>query len=181
MITAEILKPYRDKASDHEETKSLKSDFAKLKRERIPLYLTKDDLDKILKWKLRSQYWRQSQIRQDNINDIIKSVTALGLNICHKNKDYELELRLSILKVLRGVGVPVASAILALIYPEEYAVIDRLNWRVLYNKDKEEFTINQYKKYLSDIKSFAKELKWLPQEVDLAVWAYAEQNIGLLK
>lgn len=176
MITAGTLKSYRDKASDYEGTKQLESYFAMLRKKRIPLYLTGEDFDKILKWKLRGQYGRQFQRRQGNTEETIKRVTELGLNICHEDKDYELEIGLKILTALRGVGIPVASAILAIVYPEEYAVIDRLNWCVLYDKDRASFTANQYKKYLSKIKSFAEALKWYPQEVDLAIWAYAERN-----
>lgn len=176
MITAETLKLYCDKSSDDGEANRLKSGFAVLKKERVPFYLTGEDFDKILKWKLRGQYGRQFQRRQDNTDEIVKSVTKLGLNICHESKDYELELKLKILTVLHGVEIPVASAVMALVYPEEYAVIDKLNWCVLYDENRTSFTVNQYKKYLSDIKSFAERLKRYPQEVDLAIWAYAQKN-----
>lgn len=176
MINIETLKLYHPKTSDDEETNRLKSDFAALRKERSLFYLTGDDLDKVLKWKLRGQYGRQFQRRKDNTDEIVKSVTELGLNICHDDKNYELELRLKILTALHGVEIPVASAILALVYPEEYAVIDRLNWCVLYDEAKASFTINQYKKYLLDIKSLAEKLKWYPQEVDSAIWAYAEER-----
>lgn len=175
-----MLKSYRNKASDYEEANRLKSYFSDLRKERSLFYLTRDDFDKILKWKLRGQYGRQFEKRKDNTDETIKSVTELGLNICHNDKNYELELRLKILTALHGVEIPVASAILALVYPEEYAVIDRLNWCVLYDENRTSFTVNQYKQYLSDIKSLAEKLNWYPQEVDLAIWAYAEE-MGLLK
>lgn len=167
---------YGDKTPDDKETKRLKSYFAMLRRKRTPLYLMGEDFDKILKWKLRGQYGRQSQRRQDNTEEIIKKVTELGLSICHEDKNYELELKFKILTALHGVEIPVASAILAIVYPEKYAVIDRLNWCALYDEDRTSFTINQYKKYLSDVKSLAEKLKWRPQEVDLAIWLYVEKN-----
>ncbi|MDD5590055.1 MAG: hypothetical protein PHQ47_02685 [Candidatus Portnoybacteria bacterium] len=64
MINIETLKLYLNKASDDEETNRLKSGFTILRKERSPIYLTGDDFDKILKWKLRGQYGRQSEIRK---------------------------------------------------------------------------------------------------------------------
>ena len=54
---------------------------------------------------------------------MIRTVTGAALSIIHPDEDYETELRLNILCSIRGVGVPVASAILALVFPDKYAVM----------------------------------------------------------
>jgi 2C-methyl-D-erythritol 2,4-cyclodiphosphate synthase len=65
-----------------------------------------------------------------------------------------------------------ASAILALVFPEKYAVIDYRSWRRVFEKEKRDFSACDYKEYLRRIRKLAQELGWQPQEVDLAIWAY---------
>jgi len=176
MITTKGIRPNKTIASDYEETQRLKQRFHKLKQTRKPFYLTYDDFDKILHWKLRKQYGRQSTIREDNTEEIVKKISLLALNISHKNKDYEIELKIKILTSIRGVEIRVASAILTLCYPERYAVIDSWNWQEIYGVKKKTFTINDYKKYMKTIRRFADQLDWLPQEVDIAIWGKVEQQ-----
>jgi len=115
-------------------------------------------------------------LRSKNTEDIIRDITCLAFNISHEDEDYELELRLRLLTALRGVEIPVASAVLALCYPEQYAVIDFRVWRQIFGVEKRNFSINDYKRYLKEIKRLAAELGWLPQEVDLVIWEYDRQS-----
>lgn len=172
MITLQEIKENKQTADDFEETEKIKKHISELKKIRKPLYLDKNDLERILIWKLRSQYGRGAKIRQDNTDDVIRSVTQLALNITHENERYETTLRLNLLSCLRGINTPIASAILTLTYPEKYAVIDFRNWRQLFDEDKRSFSMREYIVYLGKIKEFAKELGWTPQEVDIAVWSH---------
>jgi len=170
MITAAQLKslgPVSDR-----ETEGLKKRFARLRAERGAFFLTKSEFDEVLRWKLRGQIGRQRSRRAGNTDELIRAVTGLALSLCHEDKDYELELRLGILCSLRGVEVPVASAILALVSPEEYAVIDFRGWRQIFGEERTSFSISDYKRYLAKIRELARELGWQPQEVDLAIWEY---------
>lgn len=178
MITPEELIPYRTSSDDYSLTEELKSQFARLRRERQPFYLTEAEFDQILHWKLRSQYGRQQARRQANTGNIIRAITGLALTISHPDPDYELELRIGALCTLRGVGVPVASAILALVYPETYAVIDFRGWRQVFGERKSTFTISDYKRYLQQLQDIAAALKWPVQEVDLAIWEYDRMQGG---
>jgi hypothetical protein len=74
------------------------------------------------------------------------------------------------------VGVPVASAVLALVFPEEYAVIDFRGWRQLFDEEKTVFFTPDYKKYMREIRRLANELGWHAQEVDHAIWEYDRRN-----
>ena len=105
------------------------------------MYLTLDEFDRVLQWKLRSQYGRNRVIRKANTEDVIRVVTEAALSIEHPDKDYEIELRFGILCMFRGVGVPVASAILALVFPERYAVIDSRDWRQVIGEERKEFRL----------------------------------------
>ena len=176
MIDSEVIKPYRTTAVDFNETQELKQHLHSLMQTRNPFYLDRNDFDRILRWKLRQQYGRQKDLRTKNTGEIIKRLTSLALNISHEDKDYELELRLKLLTALRGVEIPVASAIVALCFPDQYAVIDFRGWRQVFGMEKRYFTLNDYKRYLKEIKRLAGELGWLPQEVDLAIWEYDYQT-----
>lgn len=176
MVTAAQLAPYRTSSDDYALTERLKTQFARLRQECQPLYLSAADFDEILHWKLRGQYGRQRERRKANTEDVIRTVTGAALTIAHPDKEYEIELRVSILCALCGVGVPVASAVLALVFPEKYAVIDFRGWRQVFGKEKTTFSIPDYRRYLQEIRRLADELKWPVQEVDLAIWEYDRLN-----
>ncbi len=176
MITAAELIPYRTSSDDYDVTERLKAQFARLRRERSPLYLTPEEFDEILRWKLRSQYGRQEERRKANTEEVIQTVTGAALSVTHPDEGYETELRLGILCSIRGVGVPVASAVLALVFPEKYAVIDFRGWRQVFGQERRTFLIADYKRYLREVRRLATELGWPVQEVDMAIWAYDRAN-----
>ena len=140
------------------------------------MYLTLDEFDRVLKWKLRGQYGRQREKRKANTDGVVRVLTGAALSIEHPDKDYEIELRFGILCTLRGVGVPVASAILALVFPERYAVIDFRGWRQVFAEERTTFSVSDYKRYLRELQNLARELGWTVQEVDSAIWEYDRIN-----
>jgi len=115
-------------------------------------------------------------LRIANTEEIIRAVTGLALTITHSDKEYQLELQIDILCAVRGVGVPVASAVLALTFPQEYAVIDFRGWRQVFGNDRTVFFTPDYKRYMQKIRPLAKELGWCVQEVDYAIWEYDRRN-----
>ncbi|HXP67870.1 MAG TPA: hypothetical protein VOA88_01185 [Candidatus Dormibacteraeota bacterium] len=172
MISANDIRELRTASRDYETTQDLKQRLAELRSDRTDFYLTSKDFDAILKWKLRGQYGRQSERRLSNTDEIIRVVTRLAFSIEHEDKDYEVELRIKILCSLRGVEVPVASALLTLVFPDKYAVVDFRGWRQIFSEDRNTFTVPQYRKYLAQIRELAQDLGWLVQETDLAIWEY---------
>ncbi len=176
MITAAQILALRGVGDDYNNTQHLKAKLAQLRRERQPLYLTAVEFEEILEWKLGQQIGRQRALRTANTDDIIRAVTGLALTISHQDKEYELELRIGVLCSLRGVGVPVASAVLALIFPNEYAVIDYRVWRQLFDEYKTVFYLPEYKRYMGEIRHLVEELRWPVQEVDFAIWEYDRRH-----
>lgn len=87
-----------------------------------------------------------------------------------------MELRIGILCTLRGVGIPVASAVLALFFPNEYAVIDYRAWRQVFDEERTVFFMREYKQYMGEIRRLADELQWPAQEVDFAIWEYDRKH-----
>lgn len=179
MITAAKIAPLRNQQIDLADTEQLKAKLAQLRRERQPLYLTATEFEEILRWKLGQQIGRQREIRAANTDEIIRAVTGLALTITHDDEDYELELRMNILCSLRGVAIPVASAVLALVFPEEYAVIDYRGWRQVFGEGN--YSLTGYKKYMGEIRRLAEELGWPAQEVDHVIWEYDRKQSEQMK
>jgi len=160
------------RADNSTETKRLTKMFQQLKKERADFYLTQNELEEILKWKLRSQYGRQKEQRKINTPKNIIAITQAAFAVTHKDKDVETTLKLKLLSTLTGVEIPVASAILTLCYPNKYSVIDFRNWRQVYKSDKTKttYTTAEYTKYLNAIQEQAKKYGVTPQEIDIAIW-----------
>ena len=87
--------------------------------------------------------------------------------------------RVTMLRVLPGVGMGVASAILALCFPEQYAPIDFRVWRQLFDSELSMFELTEYRRYLARLRELAHELEsvdpandWPVQLVDYFAWEY---------
>lgn len=178
MIRAADIIDLRGLAVDDPETKALQARLRELRQLREPFYLTGEDLDPVFRWKLRAQYGRQQALRATNPPDAYMALTRAAFEIRSADRDLEVELRVGILSVLRGVGVPVASAILALVEPANYCVIDFRAWRQAFDEDRRSFDVGHYKKYLRFVRGLATELGWLVQEVDAAIWEHDRRANG---
>lgn len=73
--------------------------------------------------------------------------------------------RMELLTSLRGVGVPMASAILTLIDPRRYGVLDIRAWQLLFaagavttNRRGQGFTLAQWEEYLAALRRHARHL-----------------------
>jgi hypothetical protein len=173
VITAAQIAHLRYASDNYAETERMKARLARLRDERDPLFLTASEFDEILRWKLRTQLNRHFHSRTANTDSIIRHVTGSALTITSDDRDYEIQLRVNILCALRGVAVPVASAVLALVYPNDYAVIDFRSWRQVFSPAPAKiFSITDYKRYLRALQPLARELGWPIQEVDFAIWEY---------
>jgi hypothetical protein len=176
VITRSEIESCRGQEIDSADTDALKARMATLRASRQPLFLTASEFDDILQWKLGQQIGRQRAKRAANTDELIRQVTGLALSLHHADKTYETELRLAILCALRGVAVPVASAVLALVFPEQYAVIDFRVWHCLFGEDMTVFSIRDYHRYMSKLVPIALELGWPVQEVDHAIWEHDRRS-----
>jgi len=154
------------------EADGLKTHFSKLRRSRDPFYFDVADLDAVLRFKLRGQYARQSVRRRANEAVAVRAVTEAAFRVRSDDPDYELEVRAGLLASLPGIGVGVASAILALTEPESYGVIDVRAWRQLFPgaRKRPPFTVTDYRKFMAELRALANRLGYTPQEIDVALW-----------
>lgn len=162
------------RADDYYDTKRLIAFFDGIKKIRFPFYLTMDELDEILHWKLRRQYNRQSRNINRNTDSIVREITQSAFSIEDFDNTNEVALCLKTLIKLHGVQIPVASAIMTLCYPDRYCVIDFRGWRQIFGSVKKYpyYTVKDYIMYWTIIKQKADVFGVKPQEVDMAIWQF---------
>lgn len=98
-------------------------------------FLLKEEFISICEWKTR----RQRNRYQENSEEDIRNITAAVISI-HPN----IEEQIDNLIQLNGVGVPVASAILTVIFPEDYCVLVYRAWRAIIWVMSEPFSFNDW-------------------------------------
>jgi len=106
--------------------------------------------------------WKSPRARplwEANSADRIRAVSRAVLTTGSERR------RMELLTSLRGVGVPVASAILTLIDPRRYGVLDIRAWQLLMatgavstNPRGQSFTIAQWEQYLAALRRHARRL-----------------------
>jgi hypothetical protein len=148
-------------------------------------YLLFDEFISICKWKTDRQAGRYvSDSNKKQIREITFKIITQHL---------EIEQNLDELEKLDGVGIPVASAILTVIFPMEYCILDYRAWRALNHrknfKDYSEYSIfldsydhrssiKSYKTYLEEIKKIAAQHPDMsPRKIEMALWKY-DQSYG---
>jgi thermostable 8-oxoguanine DNA glycosylase len=141
----------------------------------------------------------KEDFNQSTINEIVlwkvnryaslREETILLLNSIDVQSDQlDIELTKSVLKLLleeRGIRLPMASTILRFKNRNLYQIIDKRAYRVLYGKKLKmsknyELCIEQYMKYLSDLRSKCEELDIVFSEADRVLYQYdREVNKGI--
>ena len=116
---------------------------------------TRREFERMCRWKSpRAQHlWRANSASR--IAAVSRAVLAAGGE----------RARMEWLTSLRGVGVPMASAILTLVDPRRYGVLDIRAWQFLFatravtaNRRGQGFTIGQWEEYLGALRAYARRL-----------------------
>jgi hypothetical protein len=137
-------------------------------------YITKDEFLKIGMWKSS----RQKQTYLKNKEEEIKEITSISFN-CKNEK-----VKIISLTALEGVSIPTASAILTLVDPENYGVIDIRVWQVLYSfglvsscESGVGLTLNDWIKYLQIIREYAKNYQVSTRTIEQILFRYHKNDI----
>ena len=125
---------------------------------------------KILDWKLDKQKSRIEKIKSSSSDALIKNVTQCYCRLEHSDNDMTTRIKIHSLLTIHWIGIGIASTIMALHKPQLYASIDSRSWLALFEKNKTNFSMNDYLKYLSDICELADKLKCDVQEMDYILW-----------
>jgi len=133
---------------------------------RVNGYLTTPQLKAVALWKTP----RVSKIvNEKNPDQIVKEITAFALKI--PDEKYKIRLLCS----LDGIGIPRASAILAMSDPKKYGVIDVNAWRALTGKKKGGFNADDWEFYLTEIRKLATKHGKTPREIDMALMKHGQK------
>jgi len=118
-------------------------------------YLTREELEKVCRWK------SARAIHLINRNSVVRVRTATRRALTARSERRRLEA----LTTLDGVSVAMASAILTLLNPRRYGVIDIRVWQLLYafgevtkKSSGVGFNFNNWYQFLMKMRYFAKQL-----------------------
>jgi hypothetical protein len=173
-IYPSVLDLLRSELRTNEETKDAKL-IQELQTVRQRAYLNQEEFLKICFWKdprqLRRKDWTAHS--DETLMDTSKRAFA----------QTEEAQKILWLCRLKGVGVPVASAILTLCYPEQYGVIDIRIWQLLhaygevdYDEQGDKLTVLHWLDYLPKIRSWAKSFETQARLIELTLFEHHKQH-----
>lgn len=141
-------------------------------------WFTRREFVRMCRWKSpRAQHlWRRNSPAR--IRRVSRAVLA----------SHSERRRMELLTSLRGVGVPVASAILTLVDPRRYGVLDIRAWQLLFavrsvavNRRGQGFTIGQWETYLAALRHHARRLGVTTRAVEYTLFeAHRRRQEGTL-
>lgn len=130
----------------------------------------KDEFMMICLWKSRRPKRLYLQNSEDQIRDNSKA--------CFQESDEKIKIEHLI--QLKGVEVPTASALLSVVDPDNYPIIDircvsalkqlrYITWEII--------TPNSWVKYLEIIRAIANDFSKTPREVEMGLFAYNRMEL----
>jgi hypothetical protein len=128
-------------------------------------FLTKEDLLKIVKWKM-ARLWAKRHLKEieKNLDSKIIEVTGKALKVSDDKS------RIELLTEIHQVGVPLASTILSMLDPKKYAVVDINGWYALYGKEKKSFSANDFAVYNAKVRELCSRCSMTAREIDKALF-----------
>lgn len=138
-------------------------------------YLTYDEFFAICCWKEPRQRMRRHWKRNGEPVDapVLETIIKTALAATDERE------RMTALLQLHGVGIPVASAILTILEPERYGVIDVRAWQVLHryervatNPDGRNFTLDEWLAYIAELRHWATQLGVSARRIEHSLYLY---------
>lgn len=175
-VYSAVLKAHAEKKKKKELIaldKWMQNDLKKSIVSRSPPHLEKDELAKLMKWKLTRGKFRPrlTELVQTNSQETITSACAEGFGNIDKP-----DVAIKALSKLNGVGPATASAILAVYSPESFAFMADEAVQSLMS-GKIDYNAKYYLRYLDSVQKRVKSLQykeptieWTAHKVELALW-----------
>ncbi|XP_045119246.1 uncharacterized protein LOC123509140 [Portunus trituberculatus] len=156
--------------------KWIQNDLKTTADSRTPPHVTREELVRLMEWKLARGKFRPRlvELAGSNEEEKVVTVTTEGLRLGAKGKVTEA---VEMIATLRGIGPATASAILAVCRPEYFCFFaDEVAYTALATTTLK-YTAKEYQAVNASVKDCAVRLskgdkKWTPHEVELAVWTY---------
>lgn len=142
---------------------------------RTPLHITRDELERVTKWKMKRGVWRERNrlLVLSNAPALVKKLSqdAFAL-IPDPRKPVDL------ISTLAGVGPATASGVLACVAPAMYPFFDELVAGQIPDLGKVAFTASYYQRYAAQLRDRAERLQkscshqdWTAHDVSQALWS----------
>lgn len=138
-------------------------------------HLTYDEFFAICYWKEPRQRMRRHWQRNSEPLDEPPIVQLTRRALATSDERARIETLLG----LHGVGIPVASAILTILEPERYGVIDIRAWQVLHhygavstNPDGRGFSIDEWLNYIGVLRDWAEHLAVSARRIEHTLYLY---------
>jgi thermostable 8-oxoguanine DNA glycosylase len=133
-------------------------------------YLLRDELYEIARWKSP----RRAELVKTNLTEAVKQVSGGALFL--KDIDHGQAVRL--LDELKGIGIRTASAVLAVVDPQNFGVVDYRVWNTLHrwqpdrfaSQNRDYWPIDRFLFCLEAIRELAQATGLTCREVDMALW-----------
>jgi hypothetical protein len=142
---------------------------------RDPAYVTREELERVTRWKMKRGVWRERN-RLLVVGNEAKIVKRLSMEAIAVVLDPRRPV--ATLSQLAGVGPATASAILAALRPDMYPFFDELVAAQIPGLGPVAFTAPYYQRYAARLRERADRLKgkclarqWTAQDVSQALWA----------
>jgi hypothetical protein len=136
-------------------------------------YLTRKELEKVCRWKSA----RAIHLIKHNSSARVRTATQLALATRNEQR------RLEALRTLDGVSVSMASAILTLLDPSRYGVIDIRVWQLLYalgevtkKSSGVGFNFKNWYQFLMKLRYFAKKLSVSARDIERTLFFAHQAN-----
>ncbi|MBI5033044.1 MAG: hypothetical protein HZB51_21190 [Chloroflexi bacterium] len=152
-------------------------ELPKLIAERSPAYITRDELERVTRWKMKRGVWRERNrllVQSNPIELVKKTAREAFAAIPDPRKPVD------ILSQLAGVGPATASGVLACVAPELYPFFDELVATQIPDLGKVTFSLTYYQRYAEQLRQRANRLqerktcadqKWTAHQVSQALWS----------
>ncbi|KAM9098748.1 uncharacterized protein LOC105749541 isoform X1 [Sarcophilus harrisii] len=145
-------------------------------RERKDKYLTRDELVKLMEWKLTRGKFRPrlQNLVATNPEELVKQCTAAAFSLLPN-----VEAAITELSQLKAVGPATASAILTAGAPETTAFMADEAVAAVPGLPRLQYTLKHYILYLDKIRACAKRLnqvdassEWTPHQIEMCLWTW---------
>jgi hypothetical protein len=144
---------------------------------RRPAHVTRDELVRIVEWKMARGVWRQRNLIlvRSNAPGVVERVSREALA-----RVPDPTAPISGLARLAGVGPATASAVAAAVAPERYPFLDEIVAGQIPDFGGVAFTLGEYRRYAAALTERAHRLggAWTPTLVERALWAAVGGKAG---
>ncbi|KAL3876088.1 hypothetical protein ACJMK2_033969 [Sinanodonta woodiana] len=153
------------------------SELPEIIQARSEKYITKDELCKLMKWKLTRGKFRPrlTELVQTNTDSEVEEASKKSFK-----KLPNLDKAINDLTVLKAIGPATASAVLAAGAPEHAAFMADESMMALPGLQPISYNLKFYLMYMDQVKAIVRKLneqgdgyfKWTPHKVEITLWTY---------